>query len=384
MGIQGYTSLSESLCNRGYSQKINRILCFFSLYSIEIFILLNMGYLSKCCVVLALLLRGNCLFSQDITGTWEGDIGNNTFLQANIVQVNENLCGYTWDYIYNERKSFCKAYFTGNYDKGRKEWILTGTSFIASSGDHILMRLRLKYKVIDGEHILQGTESDPSMIGTIFSILSRENVYLRRVSNKPARMMANMEECLKLKQPKKDTAKAKPDERDRKFVGPVKQPDTVVKKVVAPAKPVVTKRTDSLKKIKPPVVPVIIINDSTRLVRSMSDRKNKEMKRLVVNEKNITLSVYDNGIVDSDTVSIFYNGKLILSHKRLSEIPIVLPISLDEKTTMHEITLFAENLGSIPPNTALVVVNAGNKRYELYASASLTENAVIIFEYKPK
>lgn len=246
------------------------------------------------------------------------------------------------------------------------------------------MRLKLKHNIVEGNEILEGTEAPSSFLGVILSLGMRQRIYLKKVSNKPARMMRNMEECNKLKQLQKDNARGKPDERDKKFIGPVKPVDTVIKKNTVPAKPIQTKRTDSLKKIKPPVVPVIIINDSTKLVRSMTDRKNKEMKRLVVNEKNITLSVYDNGIVDSDTVSVFYNGKLILSHKRLSEKPIVIPISLDERTAVHEITLFAENLGSIPPNTALIVVNAGDNRYELFASASLTENAVIVFEYKPK
>jgi len=46
--------------------------------------------------------------------------------------------------------------------------------------------------------------------------------------------------------------------------------------------------------------------------------------------------------------------------------------------------MFAHNLGSIAPNTATIVVKAGDKRYELHSSASLTENAVLVLEYKPK
>jgi hypothetical protein len=94
--------------------------------------------------------------------------------------------------------------------------------------------------------------------------------------------------------------------------------------------------------------------------------------------------VYDNAIMDGDTVSILYNGKLLLSHQLLSEKAIEINLVLDEKKTRHEITLFAENLGSIPPNTALVVITAGDKRYELFASASLEENAVLVFDYRPK
>ena len=45
-------------------------------------------------MLLALLFKVNCLFSQDITGTWEGDMNQFEFLQLNIVQVGDNLCGY--------------------------------------------------------------------------------------------------------------------------------------------------------------------------------------------------------------------------------------------------------------------------------------------------
>jgi len=332
-------------------------------------------------IILALLLKANFLFAQDLTGKWEGDLGGDTFIQINIVQVKDMLCGYTWDYLYNERTSFCKAYFTGFYNADRQEWVLTGTSFFASSGDHILMRLKLKYNSgKGGDPILEGTESDPSVAGSIFALLTRQKIIVRKISDKPAVMMPNMKECLKVK---KNVA-PKPKQTDpKKFVGPVLPVDTM-KKIVVPVKPVEKKNQDSLKKIIAPPVPVIKMNDSNTIAKQMNNRINKEMKRIVVSEKNITLSVYDNGIVDNDSVSVFYNGKLLLSHKRLSEKAIVIPIILDEKTTTHEITLFAENLGSIPPNTALIVVTAGDKRYELYASASLTENAVIVFEYNPK
>lgn len=166
--------------------------------------------------------------------------------------------------------------------------------------------------------------------------------------------------------------------------------DTVVKKPPVPKKPVDTiastppvpvKPADTIVTVIPQPVPA---KDSVSIPKQLVKRKNTEQSRIEVNVKSITLNVYDNAIIDGDTVSIFYNDKLLLSHRRLSEKPIVINLELDEKQTRHEIILFAENLGSIPPNTALIVVNAGNKRYELFASASLEENAVLVFEYKPK
>lgn len=124
--------------------------------------------------------------------------------------------------------------------------------------------------------------------------------------------------------------------------------------------------------------------DSLEIPSQMVKRKNTEQGLVIVNTKSITLSLYDNGVVDDDTVSIFLNGKLLLSHQRVSEKPIVLTIELDEQRPKNEITLFAENMGDIKPNTALVIINTGNKRYELFSKTSLETNAVLVIEYKPE
>lgn len=113
-------------------------------------------------------------------------------------------------------------------------------------------------------------------------------------------------------------------------------------------------------------------------------RKNNVIKRIPVSVSNITLNIFDNGTIDGDSISVFYNNKLLVGNRALSTNPIVVNLQLDEKAPQHEIVLFAHNLGSIAPNTALIVVNAGKQRFELYSSASLTENAVLVFEYKGK
>ncbi len=113
----------------------------------------------------------------------------------------------------------------------------------------------------------------------------------------------------------------------------------------------------------------------------MAKREQSQQARITVNTKKISLSIYDNGVTDGDTVSIFFNGKLLMSHQRVTEKPITLELELDMNLAKNEIILFAENLGSIPPNTALVVVNAGNKRYELFSNADMKKNAVLVVEY---
>ncbi len=117
---------------------------------------------------------------------------------------------------------------------------------------------------------------------------------------------------------------------------------------------------------------------------ALAARKSTVFKRIPVSVTNITLNIFDNGTIDGDTISVYYNNKILVSNRRLSTKPITVNLMLDEKAAQHEIVLFAHNLGSISPNTALIVVNAGDQRFELKSSASLTENAVLLFEYKPK
>ena len=113
-------------------------------------------------------------------------------------------------------------------------------------------------------------------------------------------------------------------------------------------------------------------------------RKNTVFSRIPVSVTNITLDIFDNGTIDGDTISVYYNNKLLVSNRGLTDKAITVQLMLDEKAPQHEIVLFAHNLGSITPNTATVIVKAGDKLYELRSSASLTENAVLVLEYKPK
>ncbi|HMU10115.1 MAG TPA: hypothetical protein PKC54_08925 [Ferruginibacter sp.] len=318
-------------------------------------------------ILLLFFIAARSLQAQkNITGTWEGDLNGFQFLQLNIIQNGDQLCGYTWDYVKNDQRSFCKAYFQGTYDRLLKRYFLTGTGFIANSGDHFLMQLDLALRVENGEPILveQPTRFALALAKLTGDSSNLQYVRLRKVAPQPQMVLEGMKDCLpKKKSPKKEIK------------------DTIVKKQPVPV-------PDSTRIIPPPVITkkdsTPVLKDTASIPKAFTNRKNKEQSHLEVNVKTITLNVYDNAVIDGDTVSIFYNGKLLLSHQRLSEKPIVINLELDEKQVRHEITLFAENLGGIPPNTALVVVYAGNKRYELFSSASLEENAVLVFDYKPK
>ena len=57
-------------------------------------------------------------------------------------------------------------------------------------------------------------------------------------------------------------------------------------------------------------------------------------------------------------------------------------LDIDEDEQMNELVMYAENLGSIPPNTALMIVTDGTKRYEVRITSDLEKSGVINFVHK--
>ena len=50
--------------------------------------------------------------------------------------------------------------------------------------------------------------------------------------------------------------------------------------------------------------------------------------------------------------------------------PVAIKLKVDKQNPHHELVMLVDNLGSIPPNTSLMIVTANNKRYEIFMSSS--------------
>ena len=105
-----------------------------------------------------------------------------------------------------------------------------------------------------------------------------------------------------------------------------------------------------------------------------------------VDTGNLRLDFYDNAEIDGDTLSVSVDNQMAVSHQRLSAKPITVNIRIDFVKTDHEVVMIAENEGAIPPNTALLIVTAGDKRYRLFLSSDVDQKKVLVrFIYeKPK
>ena len=114
----------------------------------------------------------------------------------------------------------------------------------------------------------------------------------------------------------------------------------------------------------------------------VADRKNETIQDLYFKNDSLILSLYDNGVVDGDTVSVYLNGENIISKQKLKESAIKKTIYISAASDSVQLVLFAENLGTIPPNTGLLTVRDGEDIYQVRFSADLQKNASVILRRK--
>ena len=111
-------------------------------------------------------------------------------------------------------------------------------------------------------------------------------------------------------------------------------------------------------------------------------RTNVVQQTVEFTSDSLLISLYDNGEVDGDTVSVILNGEIILAKQRLSTNAVKKTIYIPAGTDRIELIMYAESLGTIPPNTGLLIVRDGKKYYEVRFSGDMQKNAAIIFNRK--
>ena len=111
----------------------------------------------------------------------------------------------------------------------------------------------------------------------------------------------------------------------------------------------------------------------------IATRKTEIIRSVFIMEDSISLSLYDNGVVDGDTVSVVLNGKVIIAKEQLTTNPIRAVIHLTpELGDSLQLVMYAENMGSIPPNTGLLFVQDGANRYEIRFEGDMKKSSAII------
>jgi hypothetical protein len=351
--------------------------------------------------------------AQDLTGIWRGsfnstdrglsdmfDLGERYKYEVQIDNRGKVFNGVT--YSYKTTVFYGKASAKGTVNDKTGKVLLEELKLLelkmSPGSEACWMICFLQYSKNGDEEFLEGkfssyreTDSTPCGKGSVFlrkvvvSDFYKEPFLVKREKDKVTEKEKAKE--LAKKTPTKPVVKKPVVPPPTKTTKPDIKKTDITKKSPKPKPPVldtkstkVTARVDTAGKTVGIKTNKIIVTPPI-----LKQRQNEVVQTINVITDEITVDIYDNGSIDHDTVSVYLDKKLILSKQMLKTVPLTLKIKMDDTDNYHELVMVAENLGEIPPNTSLMVVHAGDKRYEVRITSTEQKNAVVIFKYqKPK
>ncbi|HZI52824.1 MAG TPA: hypothetical protein VFD56_03945 [Chitinophagaceae bacterium] len=345
---------------------------------------------------------------QSVTGIWRGYfIADNGYQYRLEFQVKQNASyavsgvSYSWQ---DDIRFYGKATMTGNFIDNSQNFRIREIKTVevkTMGGGTCIMNYDLRYSRSGKEEFLEGTYLGKQEVKDgpnpyEWGDCGGGRVFLRKVTTSDFYIEPSLRPTPKKLEPKKNTAP--PVVKEKPLTPPPVTRKTTIPKSKPPAgkkpntgttenkvkEPPVAVNADSITKGKPEITKVPaktpVITPSI-----LKTRENKLAQTLVITDPDVTVKLYDNGEIDDDTISVFLNKKLVLSHKRLTASPLILKFKMDDDNSEQELTMVAENLGSIPPNTSVMMVESGDQSFRVSITSTEQKNAVVKFTYqKPK
>lgn len=354
----------------------------------------------KIAVFAAFLLMSASMFAQKINGQWRGffnsngDIvlsgGDNTEYVLELEVNGTEITGYSYSYFQN-RRYYVICSLTGTYYKSTRSMKVTETARIKGLtppdwSDCLQTHILTYQKEGDTEELSGRWVTAPGQVGdcglgkttltrrTVSRDLSSynksktENPFSSpKATSKPPNLTNKSNKKSTPPPVAKQTPKSKPQTKTAPTAPPVAKNDPVERELPDIIVP------EGQKKDVPILAPE----------KNFEKRSSAVLKTIEIQHRAFKVDLYDNGDIDGDSISLFYNGNLLLSHKKLSDKPISLTLEADSDKDMNELIMYAENLGEIPPNTALMIVTDGDKRYEVRITSDLQKSGTIRFVHRP-
>jgi hypothetical protein len=316
--------------------------------------------------------------AQTITGAWKGKIGS-AHTELKLIKKGDSLLGTS--YYYTSRSQYIryavKGYFDPNnnsvvwWDDAMLEDRLSGNMF-GNERDALLsvadfncpgektMRLDGESTDRDNKNIPKGTIALQKIPSSAFhdewDFVLENYIYGANdpeIIDSVARLHLVSNEA--------------PEERETTLesttIKPVQKNDA---SIAVKAPPIVEKK-------KP--VPVA----STTAQQKFTTREKKLATVIPITGDSIELRFYDNAVVDGDSIAVFLNDKMVFEHVRLNNKAYTLTLSVNDLPEDNEMVMVAENLGTIPPNTSLMVCIVDGKRFEARLESTENSSALIRF-----
>ncbi|MEJ6979564.1 hypothetical protein WG906_03835 [Pedobacter sp. P351] len=105
---------------------------------------------------------------------------------------------------------------------------------------------------------------------------------------------------------------------------------------------------------------------------------------LNISKPTIKIEIRDYLREDNDTVTVFVNRDEVIKRHRISHKPYKKTISFNKLAGLNEIIVYANNLGNIPPNTCVMIIDDGSTKQRVNIFSSKQSSAVIYLNYTPK
>jgi hypothetical protein len=357
-------------------------------------------------------------YSQNLSGQWSGSFatandpfGGKTEYVMELDVKGDRVDGFSYTYfMISGKRHYVICRLEGSYDKGSKSVIVTETEKVKSNTPpdfkDLFQTHRLTYLRQSDREVLEGkwrpaSEKEPPQNG-LTNLERRSLAKLKTASPAPditkrtplGTAPAPSEKSLAINKPNPSKPVQPPAFKPVKpqtqppvlAVTPrIQPPTTGTRERPADAPPqTIIARSDPGKPATPPVASASVPVATTQEKEGgkIEQRTKRYIEVIELDVPQFKVELYDNGQVDGDTVSLFFNNKLMVAQKRLSTTPISLDLVLDRNKPDNELVMYAENLGSIPPNTALMVVTARDKRYEVNITSTEDVNGAVRFRLK--
>lgn len=361
--------------------------------------------------------------AQNLTGRWIGSfIANEDALINNYayqIEIKENSSHQISAQTITQKgdQFYASAFARGSHSIKTNLVQIVETSFdqikMADQLQACLMTNFLTYKVIDGHEILEGTYMSTSLngkrncgSGKIF--LEKNETLLSFKKNNTGKKVKDEIQSTKI-----DTQISKSIPSNKLIVSttikPINKSTSATKttpinnsnKITANLNIITEKQIDKdqsnpVREIDTDEVIVENANNITNTAAQNSinnqpinlpwvlvGRENKLVKKIITNSKNISIDLFDNGTIDNDTIIVYDNKKLLINKKRLSYKSIHLEFEFSENIREHEVIIVAHNMGTVPPNTALLLYKDGKNRQEYFITSTNKINAKLLIVYEP-
>jgi hypothetical protein len=138
----------------------------------------------------------------------------------------------------------------------------------------------------------------------------------------------------------------------------------------------------TIKNKQPIAITTPLIKNNILPAADVTNRKVETIQSVYYKSDSLEITLYDNGEVDGDTVSVIMNGSIIMPKVGLSTTAVRKKISTANTGDSIQLIMYAETLGSLPPNTGLLIVYDGNERYEIRFSGDMQKSSAIVFRRK--